>query len=65
MNEIQVEDKIYIIKGTRAKSCRVAVEQHTGKKASGNAEFIKFDQYGVIYAVAVEDIIYYVNARSI
>lgn len=65
MNHIEVEGKVYLIKGTRAKSCRLAVEQHTGKKASGDAEFIKYDQHGVIYAVNVEGVVYYVNARSI
>lgn len=65
MNHIEVEGKVYQIKGTRAKSCRLAVEQHTGKKASGDAEFIKYDQHGVVYGVTVEGVVYIAVARSI
>lgn len=65
MNYIEIEGKFYVIKGTRAKSCRIAVEQHTGKKASGNAQFVKFDKGGVQYAVKVDEVIYIAIARSI
>lgn len=64
-NEIRVENKVYTIKGMRATACRVAVEQHTGMKASGDAEYIGFDRGGVMYAVRVADAVYHVVARSI